>query len=209
MPKPSTEVVVSASTTKKNGGVTQPLDESAYYIVRIKGVDPILFHAYDVEAVAAKAGAKKGSEEKKTDNIESYVYRGKKNDIVLPGLNFKACLCESAKSFQDPRSKRKSMKDLIRAGIKCRSDSSFGHDTWEYIDKRGAVVNMARITRQRPALNAGWVLEIPIEVLLPEYIDEDTLHRIIHNAGRTVGLCDFRPDFGLFRIEHFEKVKLS
>lgn len=204
-----TTPVVSASTKKKNDGVVTITAESAYYTVKIKGVDPILFHAYDVEAVEAKSRATKNSKEKKTDNIQSYVYRGKNNDIVLPGLNFKACLCESAKSFQDPRSKRKSLKDLVRAGIKCREDASFGTDSWDYIDKRGAVVQMSRITRQRPALNAGWELELHIEVLLPEYIEEDLLHRLIHNAGRCVGLCDFRPDFGLFRITSFEKVELT
>jgi hypothetical protein len=209
MAKSNSDVVVSASTTKKNGGVVVPADESAYYRVKIKGVDPILFHAYDVEAVEAKGKLKKGDEGKKTDNIESYLYRGKKNDLVLPGLNFKAALCESAKSYKDPRSPRKSMKDLVRAGIKCREDASFGVNSWDYIDKRGACVQMSRITRQRPALNAGWELEIPIEVLLPEYINEEQVHQLVHNAGRVVGLCDFRPDFGLFRIMSFEKVQLS
>jgi hypothetical protein len=205
----NTTPVVSASAQHKNKGVVQVTEESTYYRVKIKGVDPILFHKYDTEAVEAKGKLKRGDKGKKEDNLESYVYRGVKNDIVLPGLNFKACLCESAKSFKDPRSPRKSMKDLVRAGIKCREDASFGRDSWDYIDKRGAVVQMNRITRQRPALNAGWELEIPIEVLLPEYIVEEELQRLIHNAGRCVGLCDFRPDFGLFRIVSFEKVQLT
>lgn len=205
----NTTPVVSASTAHKNKGVVPMIEGNAYYTLAIKGDDPILFHKYDTEAVKAKADLKKGDDGKKKDNIESYVYRGEKNDIVLPGLNFKACLCEAAKSFKDPRSPRKSAKDLFRAGIKCRHDASFGTKSWDFIDKRGAVVQMNRITRERPALNAGWTLEIPIEVLLPEYINEKLLNDVIVHAGRCVGLLDFRPDFGLFRVTSFEKLELK
>ena len=43
--------------------------------ITICGVAPILWHAWSVESVAAKGAAKKGSEAKKTDDVESYVYR--------------------------------------------------------------------------------------------------------------------------------------
>lgn len=44
------------------------------YIVSIEitGACPIIFHRWSCEDVASKAAAKKGSKEKKTDNVESF-----------------------------------------------------------------------------------------------------------------------------------------
>jgi hypothetical protein len=41
-------------------------------------------------------------------------------------------------------------------------------------------------------------------VLVPEYIAPDLLHEVISNAGRLVGIADFRPTFGRFAISGFE-----
>src|SRR5262245_43818440 len=53
--------------------------------IRIEGTAAILFHAWNNEAVAEKAAAKKGSATKKTDNVESYVYRDLDGNICIPG----------------------------------------------------------------------------------------------------------------------------
>ncbi len=53
--------------------------------VRIRGVADLLFHRWNCEAVAEKANAAKGSKAKKTDNIESYVYRTDAGVLAVPG----------------------------------------------------------------------------------------------------------------------------
>jgi hypothetical protein len=194
-----------------NGGVTEHegvVELSSPFVaeVSIEGTEPILLHRYDCESVAAKGAARKGSKEKKSDNLESYVYRNEKNQIVIPGINFKACLCETAKFSQDPRSPRKSARDLFRAGIKVVNDASFGHVNWEYVDKRKVSVQRNAVTRQRPAFGPGWELTYQINVLLPEYIDKNWLQEIVTRAGRVTGLGDFRPDFGLFNVNQFKVI---
>jgi hypothetical protein len=139
---------------KKNKAVTAHITPYTVEVV-IVGTENILFHRYDPEAVEAKSGAKKGSAEKKTDNIESYVARGEDNDIVMPRENFKAAICAAAKSTQDPRSPRKSAKDLYKMGVKIVADASFGKKTWDFLDKRGVSVNMSRVTRTRPGILRG------------------------------------------------------
>ena len=57
--------------------------------VVIEGTAPLLFHAWNVEAVREKAGAAKGSRAKKEDNVESYVYRDEHKYICLPGEYFR------------------------------------------------------------------------------------------------------------------------
>lgn len=175
-----------------------------YFVeVAIQGTEVLLCHRYDVEATSDKAKAAKGSAKKKSDNIESYVYRNEAGEIVLPGLNFKASLCQAAKFTQDPRSPRKSAFDLFRAGIKVRGDASLGKTTWDYVDARKVNVQRNGITRQRPAFYAGWQAQFLIEVILPEYIGADLLNEVLVRAGRVIGVGDFRPDFGTFRIDAF------
>jgi hypothetical protein len=43
-------------------------------------------------------------------------------------------------------------------------------------------------------------------VNLPEYIPPDALQDVLVNAGRLIGLADFRPTYGRFALQHFEIV---
>jgi hypothetical protein len=195
-------------------GVTSKHYSQPYSVlVTLVGTEDVLFHRYDVEQVEAQAKAAKGSKEKKTDNVEAYVHRTAAGAIGLPGINFKACLADAAKSFQDPRSPRKSARDMVRAALKIPGEGTFLNGAgdvameWDYIDKRRVQVQRNAISRCRPALHKGWKLSLQINVVDPEYIQPDWLSELLVRAGRSIGLCDYRPDFGTFRIEHFEPIE--
>lgn len=53
--------------------------------VTIRGDADLLFHRWNCEAVEAKAKAAKGSAAKKTDDVESYVYRNREGELCIPG----------------------------------------------------------------------------------------------------------------------------
>lgn len=184
--------------------------EQPYVVqVEIEGTTPILFHRYDCDEVEAKSKAKKGSREKKTDNLESYVYRvPKSNDLGIPGINFKQCLVHSAKFNQDPRSPRKSAMDIFKAGIQVNPEvASLGIKHWDFEDKRGVIIQKAgRIARVRPAMKAGWKTTFFVRVLLSDYISPELLNEVAVRAGSTIGLLDFRPEFGQFFLKKFEVV---
>lgn len=196
-----------------SGGVTAHHYREPYSVLlTIVGTEDILFHRYDVEQVEAQGKAPKGSKEKKSDNVESYVFRTDAGHIGLPGINFKACLADGAKYFQDPRSPRKSARDMVRAALKVVGVATFINakgrkaKTWDYLDKRRVTVQRNAISRSRPALYKGWKLELQINVVDAEYIDEDWLNSLVVRCGRSVALCDYRPDFGTFRVESFKKI---
>src|SRR5687767_8033431 len=88
-----------------NGGAST-IDLCKPYVVdvAIQGSADILFHRWNVEAVAEKAAAAKGSKAKKTDNVESYVYRDDDGFICLPGEYLRGSIINAAKFRQDPRS---------------------------------------------------------------------------------------------------------
>lgn len=175
----------------------------------IQGTSPILFHAWNNEAVAEKSSSRKGSAAKKTDNVESYVYRDAKSNICLPGAYVHGSLIYAAKFRQDPRSPRKSAFDLMKAAVSPLTElASLGSAKWDYMDSRRVTVQRAAITRQRPAFNAGWEANFQFVVNLPEYVSPAFFHDLLTLAGRAIGVGDFRPTYGRFQIVKFEVLDL-
>lgn len=173
--------------------------------VEITGTADILFHRWSNEDVEEKAKAAKGSRAKKEDNVEAYVYRNEKGEICIPGEYLRRAIVEAAKFRQDPRSPRKSAQDLFKAAIVALTPlASLGKTTWDYLDRRRVVVQKNAITRTRPAMLAGWKAAFEIMCLLPEYVPPTLLKQVLDDAGRLIGLADFRPTYGRFTVTRFE-----
>ncbi len=172
--------------------------------VTIEGVADLLFHRWNNEAVEEKAKAAKGSTAKKTDDVESYVYRTPGGNIALPGEYLRQATIHAAKFRQDPRSPRKSAMDLFKAAIVSLTVAAdLGSETWDYLDRRRVVVQRAAVTRTRPAMLTGWRATFQLMCNLPEYIPPQVLNEVIANAGRLVGVGDFRPTYGRFVVTNF------
>jgi hypothetical protein len=223
VPAAESEVVVGVTEVGGNGptnGGEADITLQAPYSVMIKitGTSAVLFHAWNDEAVAEKAAAKKGSEAKKRDNLESYVHRDEDGYLCLPGQYVIGSLTDprngSAKYLQDPRSPRKSALDLFRAGVVALTElaqlipagAKGPVKEWDYIDRRRVMVQRQGITRERPAFSAGWSAELELMCLSPEYISSRMLHEALVRAGQLVGVADFRPTFGRFQIDSFKVI---
>lgn len=200
-------VKLSREHTTNGAASAIELSEPWTCAIEITGVADMLFHRWNNEAVAEKAAARKGSAAKKTDNVESYVYRNEGNELCLPGEYVRGAIVNAAKFRQDPRSPRKSAMDLFKAGVISLTPlASLGTDEWDYEDRRRVVVQRNGVTRVRPAMRAGWKAEFTFLVNLPEYIDEALLREVLQMAGRLVGVGDFRPTYGRFDLTSFERL---
>lgn len=172
--------------------------------ISIQGIADILFHRWNCEAVAEKAAAAKGSKSKKSDNIESYVYRNDEDELCLPGEYLRQSIIHAAKFRQDPRSPRKSAMDLYKAGVvSVTTLASLGVKEWDYEHACRVQIQRAGVTRVRPALKAGWKVEVQLLINTPEYISPDTLHDVLNQAGKLIGVGDFRPSYGRFLVSQF------
>ncbi len=172
--------------------------------VTVEGVAPILFHRWNCESVKSKSEAKKGSAEKKSDDTESYVSRNEKGEICIPGEYLRGALIGAAKFQQDPRSPRKSAADLYKAAIVSLTPlASLGAKDWDYMDQRRVQIQRNSVTRSRPAMREGWKATFIIMVNLPEYIEPSALNTTLQQAGKLIGLADFRPSFGRFVVTEF------
>ena len=202
------EKVTAIGGNVPTNGAEDAISASEPYVVlvAIEGAADILFHRWNADAVDAKAGAAKGSKAKKTDDIESYVYRTDDGQIAIPGEYLRQAIIMAAKFRQDPRSPRKSAMDLYKAGIVSLTHlAPLGKDTWDYEDRRRVVIQRSGVNRTRPAMKAGWRAEFEIMVNLPEYIHERDLNEVIAAAGRLIGLGDFRPSYGRFQVTSFKR----
>lgn len=188
-------------------GAESVIDASIPYRVdvEITGSSDLMFHRWNPQAVDAKAKAAKNSKAKKSDDVESYVYRNDAGELCIPGEYVRGALITAAKFRQDPRSPRKSAMDLYKAGcVSLTNLASVGKSAWDYEDTRRVVVQRAGVNRTRPALRAGWKARFEFLVLTPEYIAPMDLHGVLTQAGTLVGIADFRPTFGRFAITSFD-----
>lgn len=189
--------------------LTRPYQCSA----TIVGTAALLCHRWSDESVAAKAKAAKGSVAKKTDDIESYVYRTMEGNVGVSGTQLFGAIAGpqgAAKYRQDPRSPRKSALDLFRAAVVVLDDvTPLTRDgkpcaTWDYLDSRRVMVQRQGITRVRPAFMPGWTAEFNLLINLPQYVPATLLLEVIVDAGRLCGIGDFRPSFGRFAVSSFQ-----
>lgn len=207
--KSGTAMAISEPTN----GAKEVIETGLPYIVHvtIEGSADLLLHAWNVEAVEAKGSAKKGSEAKKTDNVESYVIRDKEGVICLPSEYLRMSTVNAAKFQQDPRSPRKSAMDLYKAAlislkplVPITNVAGEHPKVWDFLHRCRVQVQRNGITRTRPAFHEGWRCTIPLLVNLPEYVSPRDLNETIAAAGRFIGVGDFRPTYGRFQIVGFE-----
>jgi hypothetical protein len=150
------------------------------------------------------AWAAKGSKAKKTDDVESYVYRTDDGELAIPGEYLRMAIINAAKFRQDPRSPRKSAMDLYKAAVVPLTPlASLGTPTWDYEHRCRVVVQRSGVNRVRPAMRAGWRAAFELMVNLPEYVSPEALNETVQSAGRLVGIGDFRPTYGRFQVIGF------
>lgn len=202
--------IIGLDREQTSNGAEEAIAYQRPYVatVRVEGSAPLLFHRWNNESVEAKGGAAKGSKAKKTDDVESYVWRiggGKDGELAVPGEYFRQAIIAAAKFRQDPRSPRKSAMDLFKAGVVVLDDlCGLGVTKWDYLDKRRVTVMRAGITRVRPAMEKGWACTLTLSILTPEYISPMDLNETIQQAGRLVGVGDFRPSYGRFAVVGYQ-----
>ena len=197
--------VVALVDPTAGGNASISLSEPYIVALTVEGAADFLFHRWNCEAIEEKGRSAKGSKAKKSDDLESYVYRNDVGDLCIPGEYLRMAIVGAAKFRQDPRSPRKSAMDLFKASIISLTPlASVGRKKWDYEDRRRVVIQRSGINRVRPALRAGWRAKFELLVNLPEYIDRNSLRETIEQAGRLIGLGDFRPTFGRFGIVEFK-----
>lgn len=186
--------------------------------IQISGISPLLMHS-DRYANPLDEGAKRHkqltSKRKKTDEDHADIafsewvgglYYDDEVGPYLPGINMRSCLIEGGKLNKLGAAIQRGtiiMEDKLRLLYSGpRSIAKLWEDS-RFRDVRSVVVSRSRLMRYRPCF-PEWGAEVEV-TYDPAIIDGADLLRSAENAGRFIGLGDYRPNkggpFGRFEVQ--------
>jgi hypothetical protein len=169
--------------------------------VTIKGVSPLLMHAYPLEPDEAP--------EKKTpeEQAEKAAYRDPETKrLFIPGVNIQRGLV-SAATYSKGKG-RASLQKPVAAGVLVNPERvDLGVSSYA-VDSRPVVIaaTKGRVLRHRPRLD-DWKATFGVEYD-ETLVTEKELRAVVDNCGQRVGLLDFRPErkgpFGRFMVTSWD-----
>ena len=170
--------------------------------VKIEGVSPLLQHRYEMEEAESKSKKKVGSVDYSKE-AEKAIYRDESGKIYQPASHIEGALMKAAVNFQITGKGKKTYKDLTKMVIV--EPFAIPHLQKAFkVDKRPVVINRARVVRYRPRFDK-WSLKFTMMVT-EDQLPIEVLEEIMEYAGRYIGIGDYRPRFGRFRIVEFKEV---
>lgn len=177
--------------------------------VTIEGSADMMFHKWNNAPEVKEPGVKNPTVK---DNPELSVYRDDNGLICLPSTYIVRSIVEAGRFYQDPRNKKARAKELVQATvignemlmpITPAGEKKHAKD-WDYLDRRRVTIQRAAITRTRPAFKTGWTCSMSFSILAPALIPTNFFRALVDTAGSFVGVGDFRPSFGRFKVVKWE-----
>lgn len=184
--------------------------------VTIQGASPLLMNAF-TDTAAANTGtsaAQVGNKGTPREQAARKVYADEAGNLFIPGPNIFSCLIAAGKFHKAGKSKVTTMKtSLIPAGITVIDLACLlGTKKFE-VDSRSVVIPATggRIMCHRPRLDqwqTTFTLDLDESMFSPQFV-----RAIVDDAGKKVGLGDFRPDrkgpFGRFVVTKWAEDRSS
>jgi len=193
--------------------------------VLIEGSAPLLQHRFGIEAQTEMAlPAKKATGHKDYSNEWKDTLYSINGNLAQPGIHIEMAMSKAATGYKLPGARGKTYKDLFTAKVSVNPDMMLHLDPYGkeipipeqleinnyekpiYIDYRPVVVNRgSRIGRTRLAFSPGWRINFSI-LVIDDQIQINVVQQVLTEAGQSVGIGDYRPRYGRFRIVLFDKV---
>ena len=174
------------------------------YLVEIKGVSPILQNKNaEISDKTEKKGEGKDSSEHAKYKL--YTYEGK---IYQPAIHLEQALIKAGTGIKQKGMGKKTYKDLFKGSVFIRPDNIIHKiQKWEVHETTVVIpATRGRIARYRPMLKE-WILEFELENL-DDRLDESVIKLALDEAGRTIGIGDWRPRYGRFIVSKFKELKV-
>jgi len=172
------------------------------YKVKIKGTASLLQNKkVEMDTGVSKVAENRDSPDKCKGKL--YIY-GKK--ICQPAIMIEQALIKAATGIKMKGAGKKSFKELFKGNVFIKPEN-IPHKSQKWEVHQTTVVIPAtkgRINRYRPMLK-NWELNFTIEVL-DDRIEKGVLKLALDEAGRTIGIGDWRPRFGRFIVTEFKEV---
>ncbi len=166
----------------------------------------ILMHAMKIEALSRDKKVRKLSQSRSAeDEAESVAYRMPSGELYVPSDAVYGSIVTAGKAMKIGRLAASPILATIRV-----FPQMIGLGTEDYeVDQRSVVIQGSRIIRARPLIRK-WSISFYV-VYDSNLLSRDNLEIALRDAGRRVGILDFRPQhrgqFGTFLVDEFEDVK--
>lgn len=180
----------------------------------IKGIAPLMMHngrlADPLDPVVKKIKAITDKKTKKTDadieklrrlEWEGSLYFDAKEGPFIPADAIERMIYDGAKKSKKGPSVLQGLvvlddrAKLIYKGPRTL-DKLFKND--DFVDRRGVKVQRNRVFRTRPIFKA-WSLKFQV-LVATDVLNPSDVEKAVRDAGRLVGLGDYRPKFGRFEV---------
>ncbi len=180
-----------------------------FYQVKIKveltGISPILMNN-PISMMEEQTDKKKTEKYDHKARAEKLAYKDKKGVLYIPAAAIKGCVIGGANYVKFGKF---AAKPMIAGVVHIHPEQvSLGTKTYD-LDIRTVVIQRARIVKARPMID-NWKVTFELEydeTLIP-YPERD-LKPILEDAGKRIGLLDFRPQklgsFGRFEVTKWQE----
>lgn len=183
--------------------------------LRIVGTSPLMMHADTLANPLnpiTKAHKELTSKRKKTDEDHEAIaksefiagaYWDKDMGFYVPGANFDATFWSGAKlSKLGVHWKRGAMVVTDKAKVLFDGPST-PEKLWKdfrFVDCRGVKVGQSKVMRYRPIF-LEWAVSLDVAVN-PDVLNINEAKKAIEDAGKLIGVCEYRPRFGRFEVAY-------
>ena len=179
--------------------------EERTYEVEIKGASPLLMNRY-IEGTLEEIKVRRG--EARAPKVEDKLYLDGKGSPYVPATYIRGCLVEAGKNVRVQGKGKATYSKLLGSTAIVTPDALVINGTWEPFTITGvSPVTHGRTSITRPMFRQ-WSLSFAVTTT--DDIAEDKLAVVLEEAGRFVGIGDWRPQkkgmFGKFIIAKFKRV---
>ena len=184
--------------------------------VTITGITPLLMNRFhennEVKVSSGLSAVSISGRGTPREQATLKAYANDDGELFIPGPNIFSCLIQAGKFHKAGKSKITTLKSsLIPAGVGIMDlVCPLGTSHFE-VDSRSVVIPSTggRIMAHRPRLDE-WSLSFTVEVDT-DMFDLKTVRLLLDDAGKKVGLGDFRPDrkgpFGKFTVTCWQEIE--
>lgn len=185
----------------------------------IKGTSPLLMNRFTEEAeLSVSSTTKKATKASKgtpREQAEKKAYVDEQGVLFVPGMNVFACIIQGGQFIKIGRAKATNAKSSIIPAAMILEEERCTLGTKEFeVDTRSVVIPATggRIMAHRPRLDE-WQCSFTIDLFDPDILSASDVRQIIDDAGKKIGLGDFRPSrkgpFGRFVVTSWTEEKAA